>query len=155
MNLKEKVKGLIDRALEENSSLFLIDFSVSSDNAIRIVIDGDKGVSIEDCIALSRAVEHNLDREQVDFSIEVTSFGATEPFTLERQYQKNVGRHVQVQTLDGRNQEGVLKRIDDDKVILEFETRGPKPVGKGKITIKKECSFDFSDIKETKVIIKF
>lgn len=155
MNFKDLVNELVNNALAENPSLFLIDLTVSSDNAVRVVIDGDQGVGIEDCIAVSRAVEHNLDREEVDFSIEVTSFGATEPFNLERQYLKNAGRNVEVLTTDGKKHEGLLKGITNEKVVLETETREPKPIGKGKITVKKEHFYALNDIKETKVIIKF
>lgn len=155
MNFKEKVNNLVNSVLNENPSLFLIDLTVSSDNAIRIVIDGDQGVGIEDCITVSRAVEHNLNREEVDFSIEVTSFGATEPFKLERQYLKNAGRNVEILTTDGKKHEGLLKGIVEGKVVLETETREPKSVGKGKITVKKEHFYALNDIKETKVIIKF
>ena len=146
MNFKDQVKALVDKALEATPTLFLTDLKVSADNAITVVIDGDNGVGIDDCIALSRAVEAPLDAEGADFSLEVTSFGATEPFVLPRQYAKNVGRTVQITTTDGKVQE---------VVTLKTETREPKPVGKGKITVKKEHSFALSDIKEAKVIIKF
>lgn len=155
MDFKDKVKELVISYLDENKELFLIDLSVSNDHLIRVVIDGDKGVSIEDCIALSRAVEHNLDREEADFSIEVTSFGATEPFYLERQYLKNRGRTVEITTADGKKHEGLLKDFSLGNAVLETETREPKPVGKGKITVKKEQLFPLETIKETKVIIKF
>lgn len=109
MNFKDQVKALVDKALEATPTLFLTDLKVSADNAITVVIDGDNGVGIDDCIALSRAVEAPLDAEGADFSLEVTSFGATEPFVLPRQYAKNVGRTVQITTVDGKVQEGVLK----------------------------------------------
>ena len=155
MNFKDQVKELVNKALSEHPELFLTDLSVGTDNTIRVTIDGDKGVGIDDCIELSRAIENSLDREVVDFALEVTSFGATEPFVMERQYTKNVGRTVQITTLDGKTHEGVLKGIVEGKTVLETETREPKPVGKGKITVKKEHLFALTDIKETKVIIKF
>ena len=76
---KESVKNLLDEALSERVDLFLIAFEVLSDNTIRVVLDGDNGVLVEDCIYISRAIEHNLDREEQDFSLEVTSSGATSP----------------------------------------------------------------------------
>ena len=155
MNFKDQVKELVNKALSDYPELFLTDLSVGTDNTIRVTIDGDKGVGIDDCIELSRAIENSLDRETVDFALEVTSFGATEPFVMERQYTKNVGRTVQITTLDGKTHEGLLKGIAEDNVIIETETREPKPVGKGKITVKKEHLFALTDIKETKVIIKF
>jgi len=144
MNFKDQVKELVDKALSNHPELFLTDLTVGADNTIRITIDGDKGVCIDDCIELSRAVEGALDRETVDFALEVTSFGATEPFVM-----------VQITTLDGKTHEGVLKGLQEGKAVLETETREPKPVGKGKITVKKEQFFALTDIKETKVIIKF
>ena len=155
MNFKDQVKELVDKALSNHPELFLTDLTVGADNTIRITIDGDKGVCIDDCIELSRVVEGALDRETVDFALEVTSFGATEPFVMERQYTKNAGRTVQITTLDGKTHEGVLKGLQEGKAVLETETREPKPVGKGKITVKKEQLFALTDIKETKVIIKF
>src|SRR5690606_30312790 len=69
--LKEKVTALLEAALKENESLFLLDFSISPDHKIKIVLDGDQGVSLQDCMNVSRAIEHNLDREEEDFSLEV------------------------------------------------------------------------------------
>ena len=47
--------------------VFLIDFSIGGDNHINIIIDGDNGVLVEDCMFVSRAIEHNIDREEFDF----------------------------------------------------------------------------------------
>ncbi len=154
MNFKEKVKELIDKGLEENPSLFLIDYTVGADNLIKVTIDGDNGVSIEDCVVLSRAIEHNLDREEQDFSLEVASCGIFAPLTQERQYVKNIGRDLQLKTND-LALEGNIKAVENGSVILEVSSREPKPIGKGKITVKKEYSIQINDIKEAKLLIKF
>ena len=86
--LKEKVDKLLQAVLDDNPSLFLIDYNITNDNSIGILIDGDNGVTVEDCITVSRAIEHNLDREEHDFSLEVSSAGATTPFNTNRQYKK-------------------------------------------------------------------
>lgn len=154
MDFKEKVKVLIDKGLQENPSLFLIDCSISPSNAIKVVIDGDNNIGVEDCVSLSRAIEHHLDREENDFSLEVTSCGISSPLVNRRQYIKNIGRFICIQTSQGKN-EGVVKSVDDNSVTIEIETREHKPIGKGKITIKKELQIPFIDIKESKLIIKF
>ena len=92
MPFKDIVSELLQHALTQREDLFLIDFTVGSDNRIKVVLDGDKGINLKDCMDVSRAIEHNLDREEEDFSLEVTSAGATEPLQLPRQYKKNVGR---------------------------------------------------------------
>ncbi|MCX2681045.1 ribosome assembly cofactor RimP [Galbibacter sp. EGI 63066] len=152
--LKEKVATLLNEVFEENQSLFLIDSSVTPDNKVKIIIDGDQGVSLKDCIAVSRHIEHNLDREEVDFSLEVTSPGATEPVKHNRQFQKNVGRKFQVKTSEEKY-EGTLTQVAENGIQLEWKTREPKPIGKGKVTVKYEKEIPFADIVEAKVKITF
>ena len=151
---KSKVENLLETALQERSDLFLIDFSVKPDNHINVVIDGDNGVLVDDCMFISRAIEHNLDREEADFSLEVMSAGATSPLVHKRQYKKNLKRTLQVKTSAGK-MEGVLAKAADNDITLEWKVREPKPVGKGKITVKKEAVIAYQDILEAKVIIKF
>lgn len=152
---KQKVTDLVETALEEREDLFLIELSIGEANQIRVVIDGDKGVTVEDCIAMSRAVEHNLDREETDFALEVTSAGATMPLTLPRQFVKNIGRKLEVKTSDGSTFEGALVKADDEGCTLTWKTREPKPVGKGKVTVQKEATLAYADIDLAKVMIKF
>lgn len=152
--LKDKVKKLLDAALAKNESLFLIDFSVGLDNKIKVVLDGDNGVNLEDCIEISRAIEHNLDREEEDFSLEVTSAGATSPLVIPRQYKKNLGRKIKVKTSNGEV-EGNLVAATDEAITLEWKAREPKPIGKGKHTVQKKQEIVFSEINEAKVVLKF
>ncbi len=151
---KDQVKALLDKVLEENPGLFLIDFSVSASNSIKVVIDGDKGVTLEDCMMVSRAIEHNLDREETDFSLEVTSAGATEPLTIPRQYTKNIGRKMEVKTSQ-TTLEGTLQSASTDSITLEWKAREPKPVGKGKVTVVKKQVIPFSEIIKANVVLKF
>jgi len=152
---KKTVEDLLQSALIERQDLFLIDFSLSGDNAIKIVIDGDNGVLVEDCMFVSRAIEHNIDRDEHDFSLEVLSSGAATPLTLPRQYKKHIGRNLEVKTLDSQALEGELIDVNDKEVVLKWKTREPKPIGKGKVTVAKEATVSFDNIKEAKVKIKF
>jgi len=152
---KSKVQDLLEAGLAERQDLFLIDFDVLDNNAIRIVIDGDNGVLVEDCMFISRAIEHNLDREEEDFSLEVTSAGATSALIHQRQYKKNVGRNLKVVTIEHEKFEGLLAQADENQIVLQWKAREPKPVGKGKVTVEKEATIAYQDIKEAKVKIKF
>ena len=145
---------MLNKALEKREDLFLIDFTVGGDNTVRIVLDGDKGVNLQDCMEVSRAIEHNLDREEEDFSLEVTSAGATAPLELPRQYHKNKGRKLKVRT-EEQEFEGTLTQVDENSITLEWKAREPKPVGKGKVTVQKKQEIAFSDIKKAKVILNF
>lgn len=153
--LKEKVQQLLQEALDENPALFLIDLDIKGDNEITVTIDGDQGVTVQDCIAVSRKVEHNMDREEEDFSLEVMSVGATTPLVFPRQYKKNVGRTLEVKTAQGETIEGLLETATDNEVTLVWKAREPKPVGKGKVTVQKTATLPFKDIVKAKVVIKF
>ena len=153
--LQDKVEKLLDEALEERPSLFLFYLKISTANQITIIIDGDEGVSLQDCVDVSRAIEHNIDREEYDFSIEVASAGATEPITNPRQYLKNIGRKLKVKTVEGDKIEGRLEAVSDDGITLTWKAREPKPVGKGKHTVEKETVLEYNNIKEAKAVITF
>ena len=92
------VTKLVHEAISENESLFLIELSFLTGNRIKIVVDGDNGVSIKECMRISRHVEHNLDRDEEDFGLEVTSPDISHPLTVRRQYFKNINRVLKVKT---------------------------------------------------------
>ena len=149
------MQQLVQEVLDENPTLFLINLDIQGANEIKVTIDGDKGVTVQDCIAVSRKVEHNLDREEEDFSLEVMSVGATTPLELPRQYKKNIGRTLEVKTTQGETIEGRLETSTEEGVTLAWKAREPKPVGKGKVTVQKTATLPFEDIVKAKVVIKF
>lgn len=155
MTFKEKVAALLNAGLEEHPSLFLIDLSIGTGNKINVTLDGDNGVTLQDCINISRAIEHNLDREEEDFSLEVASAGATSPLKQPRQFAKNIGRIVLVKTNDNKEIEADLTDANENGIVLEWSAREPKQIGKGKETVEKKAEIAYADIKEAVVVIKF
>lgn len=152
---QETVKRLVTEAIEENEELFLIELSFLAGNKILVEVDGDTGINLKECIRISRHVEHNLDREEEDFSLEVTSVDIGKPLKVVRQYQKNIGRVLSVKTTDGEKIEGTLVSIDEDQINLEWKAREPKPIGRGKITVVKTAVITYKSIQEAKVKIIF
>lgn len=153
--LKEKVQDLLDDAFEERPDLFLMDMTIDGSNEIKVIIDGDEGVTVADCIFVSRAVEHNLDRDEIDFSLEVASAGASAPLSFPRQFKRNVGRQLEVLDREKRKETGELVKADEEGVVIQWKAREPKPIGKGKVTVQKEWSIKYDDIKQAKVVITF
>ncbi|GAK76685.1 MULTISPECIES: ribosome assembly cofactor RimP [Nonlabens] len=153
--LKDTVQDLLDDAFEERPDLFLMEMTIDGGNDIKVIIDGDEGVTVADCIFISRAVEHNLDRDEVDFSLEVASAGASAPLTLPRQFKRNVGRQLEVIDREKKKETGELVSADDEGIAIQWKAREPKPIGKGKVTVEKEWSIKYDDIKQAKVIITF
>jgi ribosome maturation factor RimP len=155
MTFKDKVQELIAVALAECPELFLVDFSINEANKISINLDGDKGVSLQDCIDLSRAIENQLDREEQDFSLEVASAGVSSPLKFIRQYKKNIGRTLQVKITESADIEAKLVAADEEKITLEWQAREQKKIGKGKETVNKKVEILYEKIKEAIVIVSF
>ena len=151
---QKRVKELVDEAMAENTSLFLLELNFGPENSIKVIVDGDSGVPLSECIRISRNVEHNLDRETEDFSLEVTTPNITDPLVDLRQYNKNLDRTLVVKTAEGKY-EGVLVSVDDKEISLKWKAREPKPIGKGKITVEKQQNIPLSEIKQAKVKIIF
>jgi len=154
MTFKEKVSGLLEEGLLEKPTLFLIDLTITESFKIIVTLDGDTGVALQDCIDISRSIDNNLDREEHDFSLEVASAGVSSPLKHIRQYKKNVGRILQVET-DTIDIEAELVEANDDFIVIEWEAREPKKIGKGKETVQKKQEIPYSEIKKAIVIIIF
>ena len=143
---KIKILELVNQALE-GSDKFLVNLKITPDNRIYVDIDGDNGVTIDDCIELSRAIESQLDRDEEDFALDVSSAGADQPLKLTRQLVKNIGREVEAVTFDGEKTVGELTAADEESITLR--TAGTKKQA------PKEVSFMRRDVKSVKVVIKF
>lgn len=154
---RTRVLELIDeRFAELDNGLFLVDLTITKDNAINIEIDKHVGgVSVKDCMAVSRNVEHNLDREEQDFELHVSSAGIDRPLRVLPQFIKNINRTVEVLKNDGILIEGILKEANETELTLET-TRVEKIEGKKKKeTIVEQIVLPMNTIKETKIVITF
>lgn len=143
---KVTVLDIIQEALE-GSDKFLVNLKITTDNRIFVDIDGDNGINIDDCIELSRKIENSLNRDEEDFELNVSSAGADAPLKLPRQYRKNVGRNLAVETFDGEHLEGRLCDADDNQVVLRLP--------KTKHQAPEEVTLEMKDIKSAHVVIQF
>lgn len=155
MTFKDQIETLLNQCLAEREDLFLIDLKISPSDDVTVIIDGDHGVSVQDCLDVSRAIEFNMDRETHDFSLQVMSAGLSEPLTLVRQFKKNIGRDLDVLLNDSSKIEGELLKVEEDKITLMLRYRKPKEVGKGKVDVEEEREVLYSDIKKALVALKF
>ncbi|MEO6303947.1 MAG: ribosome assembly cofactor RimP [Bacteroidia bacterium] len=154
MITKEHISSLIAEHLG-NGPIFVTGLRISSDNQITIFLDGDDGVTIKDCVGLSRHIEKSLGEESANFALDVSSHGATTPLILPRQYKKHIGRELEIKLEDGTKTEGSLVEFNGEEIVLENSVRENKPIGKGKITVTKQQKIKYNQIKESKVKLKF
>lgn len=151
---KETISGWIEEELASTSN-YLVDIMVRPGNLIVVEIDNDEAVGIDDCVALSRYIESKLDRDAEDFELEVGSAGITSPFKVLRQYQKNIGKPVEMLLKSGIKLTGTLKDADEQGVVITL-AKQVKPEGaKRKVTVEEDQSYRYEEIKYTKYLITF
>lgn len=150
---KKYIKKLTQECLF-GTDRFIVGINLSTDNSIKVFIDGDSGVTIKHCIELSRYIEGSLDRDNEDFELNVASAGADYPFILLRQYINNIDNLIQVTDIDGKKIRGILKKADENEIEFLEEIKNKNKKVK-KITYGELITFPMEKIKETKRIITF
>lgn len=153
MEIIEEIKRIITRKLADPSQ-FLVDVIVKGHKGpkkILIIIDGDKGVTIDDCANLSREISKDFDDVQLfedSYMLEVSTPGLDQPLRLARQYYKNIGRRIKVVTQQ-QAIEGKLIGVEEERIKLEQE------IGAGKQRETKIVDLPFSEIDKTFVLVSF
>ncbi len=144
---------LIEHHLEgilAGKNIFLVGVKIDNSNKIVVHIDTPEGISIDDCVRVSRELEGKLDREKEDFSLEVSSPGLDAPFRVIEQYRKNIGKMISVVKTDGEKLEGILMKLDEKSIVLDLIK---KEKGGGKEQLMADLSF--GEIKSARVCIQF
>jgi ribosome maturation factor RimP len=92
---------------------------------LRIAVDADDGVTLDDVASATKKVSEVLDASDVmgeqPYTLEVTSRGVDRPLTLPRHWRRNTDRLVKVTTTDGDTVTGRIVRSDDEAVTLDVE----------------------------------
>ncbi len=154
MNLQSSIKALAEGHLTSEEH-FIVDVIISSESGpskILILLDGDNGVTIDDCVALSRAVGHEMEEtEMMDskYVLEVSSPGVDFPLASVRQYKKNLGRSIKIYPVEGSDFKGLLKEVSEQGVVID------KEIKKGKKISYEPLQLNFDEIKKTIVQVSF
>ena len=136
----EHITELITKHIQ-GSDIFLVDVAVKPGNVIRVHVDTTDGISIEECVKISRFLHESLDRDVEDYSLEVSSPGLGGRFKVKQQYEKHVDREIEVLYTDGIKEDGILISVSDKGIVLRVK-------GDHK-------EIDYKDIKKAKAKIAF
>ncbi|CAH0171621.1 MULTISPECIES: ribosome assembly cofactor RimP [unclassified Pedobacter] len=153
MQVEKRVAALVEEKIADRPELFLVEVKMLPNNKLIIHVDGDEGISIQDCVAISRHVGFHLEEENAieqAYNLEVSSPGVGEPLKLIRQYNKNIGRTVSIKLKEGLKKEGKLLAVTENNLLIEESV---KEKGKKAVTIQTDVPFN--DILETSVLISF
>jgi len=144
---KQKIEGLVKEYMK-GTGLFLVAVKVSNANRISVLADKKEGITIDECAGIHRQIENGLDRDVEDFELQVSSPGLDLPFVVMEQYYKNEGKKVEVVDTEGTKYSGILKNVTAGGFELETALKT-----KGKAIVLKDISFNFEQVKTTRVIL--
>ena len=153
MNIEKRVIELVEEKIADRPDLFLVDVQMHGSGILSILVDGDNGVAISDCVAISRHVGFHLEEENAieqAYRLEVSSPGIDTPLKSLRQFQKNINRSLKVKLKDGNIREGKLISADNSGIVLQESVKE-----KGKKAVIEENFIPFENISETIVLVSF
>ena len=138
-----------------DDKMFLVEVTVNERNVINIFVDSYEGLTIEQCVNISRHIEHSFDREEEDFELQVSSPGLSEKFKVKEQFIKYVGRAIDMVTVSDTELEGVILSATDEGIILETSSRELVEGHKKKQLVVKQHHLKYDEIKSAKAVISF
>ena len=153
MQVEKRVSALVEEKIADRPELFLVAVKMLPNNKLIVQVDGDAGISIQDCAAISRHVGFHLEEENViekAYNLEVSSPGVGEPLLLLRQYSKNIGSDLSIKLADGEKKERKLLMVNENTITIEDKVKE-----KGKKVQLIPITIEISKIIETKVLISF
>ena len=148
------IRTWVEEHLAEHGG-FLVDVTVSDGANIRVLVDAPDGMPSSGCVAISRLIEGQLDREVQDFALQVSTPGLDQPLKLRPQYDKNVGRVVKAQLHDGHSVEGTLTAVEDEGIVIEHKEKRRIEGRKAKEWVTDRHELAWNNIATAKVKISF
>ena len=148
------VTEIAERHLE-GSDMYVVECKISPMGEIELLIDSDTAVKLEDCAALNRAIEAELDREVEDYSLMVASAGIGSELKLLRQYNKIIGSSVEVLLKDGIKLLAKLNSADEAGIAISYEEKQAVEGKKRKVTVEVTKEYKWEDIKYVKEYLDF
>jgi len=150
-------KAIVQKLVEEmlDDKMFLVEITVNQRNVINVFVDSYDGLTIEQCISISRHVEHSFDREEEDFELQVSSPGLSEKFKVKEQFYKYIGREIEVVTVSDVELDGVILTATEEEIILETSARELLEGQKKKQLVVKQHHLKYNEIKSAKAVISF
>jgi ribosome maturation factor RimP len=150
-------KAIVQKLVEEmlDDKMFLVEITVNHRNVINVFVDSYDGLTIGQCISISRHIEHSFDREEEDFELQVSSPGLSEKFKVKEQFYKYIGREIEVVTVSDVELEGVIQSATEEEIILETSARELVEGQKKKQLVVKQHHLKYDEIKSAKAVISF
>lgn len=164
MELESSLREIVEKHLPDES-IFIIDVKLSGSHRlnVQIILDGDNGINIDQCVQISRAVGNEIEEKELienAYNLEVASAGINEGLSMPRQYRKNIGRDLSIKLKSGDKKKGKLLEVQDENIVIEEQIEkvpeeGEKKKKKKKVFELVQTTVPFEEIKKAVVEVRF
>ncbi|MBQ3255441.1 MAG: ribosome assembly cofactor RimP [Rikenellaceae bacterium] len=149
-----KIVEIAEQLLAE-SDMFVVECTCNNANEVELIIDSDTSVAIDVCVDLSRAINEQFDRDVEDFSLMVASAGIGSPLKVYRQYQKLIGRPVEVLLACGTKILATMTEATPESITLSYEEKQAVEGKKRKQLVTVVNSYPLTEVKWTKEYLDY
>jgi ribosome maturation factor RimP len=150
-----EIKDAIESAIVARGC-FLVDITISKENDIEVTFESEEGiVELQDCIELSRLFEEKFDREKEDYSITMSSAGLDQPFKILKQYQKAIGKKVEVSLKGGKKVVAELTAADENGITIRYSAKEAVEGKKKKELVEHNDTYSFEQVNSVVPYIEF
>jgi ribosome maturation factor RimP len=153
MITQEQVEQIIHEKID-GTEIFLVAVFMHPGNNIDVHLDTAKGILIDECVEVSRYIVSKMDKEIEDYNLEVSSPGLDASFRVKQQYEKNLGKQVEIIKNDGSKIKAKLLTFSGDKIEVEAMIKPSSPE-KSKKLVAQVITIVLEDIKTIKSVISF
>ena len=154
MNVSEIIDAIGSEIVARNC--YIVDVTISKDNDVEVTIESEEGtVELDDCVAISRYFETKFDREKEDYSLTVTSAGLDQPFKVLKQYQKAVGKKVEVMLKGGKKMVATLTAASEESITLSYTAKEAVEGKKKKELVEHNDTFTMDHVNSVRPHIEF
>ena len=154
MNVSEIIDAIGSEIVARNC--YIVDVTISKDNDVEVTIESEEGtVELDDCVAISRYFESKFDREKEDYSLTVTSAGLDQPFKVLKQYQKAVGKKVEVMLKGGKKMVATLTAVDEESITLSYTAKEAVEGKKKKELVEHNDTYTMDQVNSVRPHIEF
>jgi ribosome maturation factor RimP len=147
---KEELRTLVKSVTDNKKDVFVVDIEMKPGNQVDIYVDTMEGITVNECAEISRELSVLLEEKMDNFQLNVSSPGLGMPFRLKKQYQKNVGREVEVLLNSGQRKNGILVEVSDEYIVIETEKKE-----KNSDDIQEQHTITIDNIKKTNLVVSF
>jgi len=151
---KNKIQKIAESA-ELDKEFIVVDIEVKPANKFTVFLESLNGITISDCVKVSRHIEQHFNRDEEDYELNVSSAGLDKPLKAPLQFIKNIGRVAEVITADDKKLKGVLKKYSAKSITLSYSEKEKAEGSKKKTLVEKEIEIEAHNIKTVTIVVSF